>query len=63
MQDIEKIIRAWKDEDYRNSLNAAEQLALPDNPAGKSEFGKEDLIGPAQFTYTPSLFLFFGVCF
>ena len=30
----EKIIRAWKDEDFRQSLSAAERAALPEHPAG-----------------------------
>ena len=28
------IIRAWKDEEYRNSLSEAERAALPEHPAG-----------------------------
>ena len=28
------IIRAWKDQAYRNSLSDAERAALPENPAG-----------------------------
>lgn len=31
------IIRAWKDEDYRRNLSAAERAALPANPAGAVE--------------------------
>lgn len=31
------IIRAWKDEAYRQSLSAAERAALPANPAGAVE--------------------------
>jgi mersacidin/lichenicidin family type 2 lantibiotic len=31
------IIRAWKDEAYRNSLSAAEKAMLPANPAGMVE--------------------------
>ena len=31
------IIRAWKDENYRSSLGAAERAALPENPAGLVE--------------------------
>ena len=31
---IEQIIRAWKDEDFRHSLSAAEQARLPEHPAG-----------------------------
>jgi mersacidin/lichenicidin family type 2 lantibiotic len=28
------IVRAWKDEEYRNSLTAVQRDALPQNPAG-----------------------------
>ena len=28
------IIRAWKDEEYRNSLSEEERAQLPENPAG-----------------------------
>jgi mersacidin/lichenicidin family type 2 lantibiotic len=31
------IIRAWKDEEYRNSLSAAERSQIPPSPAGLSE--------------------------
>lgn len=31
------IIRAWKDEEYRNSLSDAERARLPPSPAGLSE--------------------------
>ncbi len=31
------IVRAWKDEEYRASLSAAELAALPDNPVGMIE--------------------------
>jgi mersacidin/lichenicidin family type 2 lantibiotic len=34
MQDIEIIIRSWKDDEYRMSLSADEQQKLPENPAG-----------------------------
>jgi mersacidin/lichenicidin family type 2 lantibiotic len=30
----EQIIRAWKDEDFRHSLSAAERALLPQHPAG-----------------------------
>ena len=30
----EQIIRAWKDEDFRQSLSAAERAVLPEHPAG-----------------------------
>lgn len=37
------IIRAWKDEDYRNSLSADELAGLPENPAGMIELTDGDL--------------------
>jgi mersacidin/lichenicidin family type 2 lantibiotic len=37
------VIRAWKDEEYRNSLSEAERAALPDNPAGLAELAETDL--------------------
>jgi mersacidin/lichenicidin family type 2 lantibiotic len=41
----DQIIRAWKDEDFRLSLSAAEQALLPQNPAGASELSDEELLG------------------
>ena len=38
-----KIIMAWKDEEYRASLTAEEQAALPVNPAGVLALNEEDL--------------------
>lgn len=37
------IIRAWKDEEYRQSLTAAERASLPANPAGMIELQAADL--------------------
>ena len=31
---VEQIIRAWKDEDFRHNLSAAERALLPEHPAG-----------------------------
>jgi mersacidin/lichenicidin family type 2 lantibiotic len=28
------VVRAWRDEEYRNSLTAEERAGLPENPAG-----------------------------
>jgi mersacidin/lichenicidin family type 2 lantibiotic len=39
------IIRAWKDEAYRNSLSAEERALLPENPAGSIDLSDEDLQG------------------
>ena len=38
-----KIIRAWKDPAYRNTLSEAERAALPPNPAGSIELSDADL--------------------
>lgn len=37
------IIRAWKDEKYRNSLNDEQRSQLPKNPAGAIELSDEDM--------------------
>ncbi|MFL5696917.1 MAG: mersacidin/lichenicidin family type 2 lantibiotic [Ktedonobacteraceae bacterium] len=37
------IIRAWKDEAYRQSLSEEERLALPENPVGEIELTDADL--------------------
>jgi mersacidin/lichenicidin family type 2 lantibiotic len=38
-----KLIRAWKDEEYRLSLSEAERAQLPENPAGALELSESDL--------------------
>jgi mersacidin/lichenicidin family type 2 lantibiotic len=42
MENID-IARAWKDEEYRNSLSEEQKAQLPDNPAGQIELTDEDL--------------------
>ncbi len=42
MHETDKIIRAWKDDDYRMSLSADELRALPENPAGVVEVSRMD---------------------
>lgn len=37
------IIRAWKDEQYRQSLTAAEKETMPANPAGLPELSDAQL--------------------
>ena len=44
------IIRAWKDEDYANSLTDAEKTMLPQNPAGFVELADEDMAQAAGGT-------------
>jgi mersacidin/lichenicidin family type 2 lantibiotic len=36
-------VRAWKDEEYRLSLDAQQQALLPNNPAGEIEVHDQDL--------------------
>lgn len=37
------IIRAWKNEDYRNSLSEEQRAQLPENPAGLIELLDTDM--------------------
>ncbi len=50
----ENIIRAWKDESFRNGLGAADRSLLPAHPAGLVELTNADLsgVGGAARTYT-----------
>lgn len=36
------IIRAWKDEEYRDSLTAAQRATLPQHPAGTIELQESE---------------------
>jgi mersacidin/lichenicidin family type 2 lantibiotic len=38
-----EIIRAWKDEEYRNGLNDEQRNHLPENPAGTTELSQEEM--------------------
>ena len=47
-----ELARAWKDEEYRDTLTTEQQAQLPRHPAGVIEFGEpqledESLFGPA----------------
>jgi mersacidin/lichenicidin family type 2 lantibiotic len=37
------VIRAWKDEEYRQTLDAGDLADLPDNPVGLVELSDADL--------------------
>jgi mersacidin/lichenicidin family type 2 lantibiotic len=39
----EDIIRAWKDEDYSNSLSEEQRSQLPENPAGIAELSEQEM--------------------
>ncbi len=60
MQDVEIIIRAWKDDEYRMDLGADEQQKLPENPAGVVEVSESILNNASsrfftsQLAFTPS---------
>ncbi|MCC5643627.1 mersacidin/lichenicidin family type 2 lantibiotic [Nostoc sp. CHAB 5824] len=41
----EDIIRAWKDEEYRNSLSEEQRAQLPQNPAGLIELTDAEMEG------------------
>lgn len=41
--DKKQIIRAWKDEEYRQSLGAGERQLLPDHPSGLVDLSDESL--------------------
>ena len=47
-----ELVRAWKDEEYRETLTAEQRAQLPEHPSGPVEFGEpqledESLFGPA----------------
>jgi len=39
----EKVIRAWKDADFRGGLSDAERALLPENPAGAMDLSAAEL--------------------
>ena len=48
-----EIVRAWKDQEYRDTLTAEQLAQLPQHPAGIIEFGlpqleDESLFGPQE---------------
>jgi mersacidin/lichenicidin family type 2 lantibiotic len=53
----ENIIRAWKDEKYRQSLNQEDLARLPEHPSGLVELSSNDLSvvagGKGVFTRIP----------
>ncbi len=42
---VNHIVRAWKDQEYRNSLSAEEIAQLPEHPAGMIELEDSALKG------------------
>jgi mersacidin/lichenicidin family type 2 lantibiotic len=49
------IVRAWKDEEYRKSLSAAERATLPESPAGLIELTEDDSDAVAGGRYNPTI--------
>lgn len=50
------IVRAWKDEDYRQSLSEEQRSLLPANPAGEIELTDaelQDAFGAGSFGFSP----------
>ena len=41
---VQDIIRAWKDKNFRDSLNDEQRAQLPANPAGLVEIDDEQLV-------------------
>src|SRR3990172_4242923 len=40
----EEIIRAWKEEDFRNSLTEEQRAQLPEHPAGAVEIEDQNIV-------------------
>jgi mersacidin/lichenicidin family type 2 lantibiotic len=40
---IEHVIRAWRDEEYRESLNAEQRAILPESPVGAIDLTESEL--------------------
>ena len=56
----EDIIRAWKDEEFRQSLSDAQRAQLPNHPAGTIEMS--DVEGDESWALGPSRTFGGGVC-
>jgi len=60
-----EIVRSWKDEEYRRSLNNEERGVAPENPAGLYELSDADMgavIGGNEYPYPTNYFLTVGCC-
>ena len=55
---LDKVIRAWKDPEFRHNLSEEEQAALPENPAGAIELTDDELDavagGHGSYSYSHS---------
>jgi mersacidin/lichenicidin family type 2 lantibiotic len=57
------IIRAWKDEEYANSLTDTQRAMLPQNPAGLIELTDQDLDSAAGGITPITLYTLDSLCF
>jgi mersacidin/lichenicidin family type 2 lantibiotic len=62
MIETEKIIRAWKDEEFRLTLSLDEQRSLPANPAGAIESSQTELVEAAPGRIPVTIWIFWN-CF
>ena len=46
----EEIIRAWKDESYRNGMSVTQRAQIPDHPSGLVQLSDEELTEAAGGT-------------
>lgn len=58
------IVRAWKDEEYCESLSDAEKSRVPTNPAGLIELTEHDMghVGGGTISYTLGCDSFITIC-
>jgi mersacidin/lichenicidin family type 2 lantibiotic len=56
------IVRAWKDEEYRESLSDTQRASLPQNPAGLIELTDADLSLAGGGTEDAALFFTLPIC-
>jgi mersacidin/lichenicidin family type 2 lantibiotic len=52
------VVRAWKDEDYANSLTDVQKAMLPANPAGILELSDQDLHGASGGAQAPTITIY-----
>jgi mersacidin/lichenicidin family type 2 lantibiotic len=51
------VVRAWRDEEYRNSLTEEERASLPENPAGVAVIQDSVLASITGGCGTPTTFV------
>jgi mersacidin/lichenicidin family type 2 lantibiotic len=60
----EHIIRAWRDEEYRESLNAEQRAALPESPVGAIDLTESEMAEAegGVATWTPTILISSVIC-